>query len=72
MTTLGIAKEEVTFSSVEYLKNYDGDTVTVNLKGHHPLFGEAISIRVLGVDTPDRRTKNKCEKTLALRAKRFV
>ena len=43
-----------------YLRNYDGDTITFNLPGLHPIIGEEISIRVNGIDTPE--IKGKCEK----------
>ena len=43
-----------------YLQNYDGDTVTFNLPGLHPIIGEKINIRVNGIDTPE--IKGKCEK----------
>ena len=57
---------------VKYLKNYDGDTITFNIKKVHPLLGKKISIRVSGVDTPEIRTKNQCEKKKARQAKRAV
>lgn len=60
------------FKGVKYLKNYDGDTVTVNIPGVHPLLGKKISIRVNGVDTPEKRTKNKCEKKKARTAQKLV
>jgi len=61
-----------TFRCVKYLKNYDGDTVTFEIPGVHPLLGKKISIRVAGVDTPEVRTKDKCEKAKARTAKRLV
>lgn len=60
------------FRCVEYVKNYDGDTITFNIPGIHPLFGKKISIRINGIDTPEIRTKNKCEKEKALQAKKIV
>lgn len=60
------------FDSVQYVKNYDGDTVTFNIPNIHPLFGEKISVRVYGIDTPEIRTKNVCEKKKALLAKKLV
>ena len=64
--------DEKNFRCVEYVRNYDADTITFKIKGVHPLIGENISIRVNGIDTPEMRTKNKCEKELAKKAKRFV
>ncbi|MBT3585485.1 MAG: thermonuclease family protein [Halobacteriovoraceae bacterium] len=60
------------FRCVKYVRNYDADTVTFNIPGTHPLFGKKINIRVKGVDTPELRTKNKCEKEKARSAKKLV
>ena len=60
------------FENVEYIKNYDGDTITVNLKGQHPLFGKDIGVRVKGVDTPEIKGKTQCEKEKAKAAKEYV
>jgi hypothetical protein len=34
---------------------YDGDTFKIDLPSMHPLFGDDISIRLFGVDTPEMR-----------------
>ena len=60
------------FRCVKYIKNYDADTITFNIPGTHPLIGKKINIRVSGVDTPEIRTKNKCEKSKARNAKKLV
>lgn len=60
------------FNCVKYLKNYDGDTITFNIPDIHPLLGKKISIRVNGVDTPELKTKDKCEKSKARSAKKLV
>ena len=60
------------FRCVKYVKNYDGDTITVNIPKIHPLFGENAHIRVLGIDTPELRTKDLCEKKVGYKAKEFV
>lgn len=54
------------------MRNYDGDTVTVNLPSVHPLLGKEIGIRLKGIDTPEIRGKNQCEKDKAKEAKKFV
>jgi len=61
------------FTGVQYVRNYDGDTITVNIPGVHPLLGHEISVRVQGVDAPEIRGA-RCpeERTLALKAKQFV
>lgn len=61
-----------TFRCVEYVKNYDADTVTFNIKGVHPLIGEKISIRVNRLDTPEIKGKQPCEKDAARTAQRLV
>lgn len=61
-----------TFKCVEYLSNYDGDTITFNIPHTHPLFGTKISVRVRGLDTPELRGRPTCEKDLAKVAKERV
>lgn len=61
-----------TFRCVKYIRNYDADTVTFNVPNVHPLIGEKINVRVSGVDTPEIKTQNKCEKSKARDAKRLV
>ena len=34
---------------------YDGDTFKIDLPSMHPLFGDDLSIRLFGVDTPEMR-----------------
>ena len=48
------------YQGAVYVRNYDGDTITFNLPGLHPIISEKISIRVNGIDTPE--IKGKCEK----------
>ncbi|SME94593.1 thermonuclease family protein [Pseudobacteriovorax antillogorgiicola] len=60
------------FRCVRYLSNYDGDTITFQIDGVHPLLGDKIPIRLSGVDTPELKSKQRCEKELARWAKRFV
>jgi len=61
-----------TLAPVIFHRCYDGDTCTFTLPGVHPLFGQAISIRLNGVDTPEMRGKCAQEKSLAKTAKIFV
>ncbi len=60
------------FQCVQYIRNYDADTITFKINGIHPLLGNKIPIRVRGVDTPELRTKNQCEKKLGHDAKLLV
>lgn len=61
-----------TFRCVKYIRNYDADTVTVTIPGVHPLIGDKISVRVLGIDTPEIKGKTTCEKDKARTAQRLV
>ncbi len=54
---------------VKVLKNYDGDTLTVNVPGVHPLLGDKVSVRVAGIDTPEVKGRGRCEKDAARAAK---
>jgi endonuclease YncB( thermonuclease family) len=61
-----------TLRCVAYVRNYDADTVTVSVPDIHPLFGHEISVRLRGIDTPELKTEDDCEKKLALEAKAVV
>ena len=63
---------EEQFSCVEFVRNYDGDTITVNIKKVHPLFGKNINVRVMGIDTPEIRSATQCERLAAIKAKDVV
>lgn len=60
------------FSCVKYIKNYDGDTITFKIPNVHPLIGENISVRIKGVDAPEIKTKNSCEKAKGRIAKNLI
>jgi endonuclease YncB( thermonuclease family) len=60
------------FYNVKVINNYDGDTLTVDIPDIPPLFGDNISVRVLGIDTPEIRGKCEKERTLAKEAKEVV
>jgi endonuclease YncB( thermonuclease family) len=64
--------DAATFRCVKYVRNYDGDTVTVEIPGVHPLLGKGISVRVFGIDTPEKNGKKPCEKQRARDAQRIV
>jgi len=68
------AKEKTygNFVNVEYVRNYDGDTITFNIKGVHPLIGKNISVRLRGIDTPEIRGKCYKERAMAYNAKYIV
>jgi len=60
------------FKNVEFVKNYDGDTFTVNIANVHPLLGLNANIRIRGIDTAEIYGDKKCEKEKALEAKLFL
>lgn len=64
--------DKSTFRCVKYARNYDADTITVSIPNIHKFFGEKISVRLFGVDAPEIKTKDKCEKRLAREAKEYV
>ena len=49
---------------------YDGDTFRANLKDMPKIVGYRMSIRINGIDTPEKRGKCQKEKDLALQAKK--
>lgn len=55
----------------EVVEVYDGDTIKVNLPHLHPIIGDTISVRINGLDTPEKGWRGKCakEKTKAERAR---
>ena len=65
---------------VDYVRNYDGDTVTVDIvdlqhidpDGTYSVLWDNMNIRVNGIDTPEIRTRCKSEKALGKVAKYFV
>lgn len=52
-----------------FISNYDGDTITVDIKGYPPIVGDHVSVRVKGIDTPEIKGKDKY---LAKKAKELV
>ena len=64
--------DKANFRCVKYIRNYDADTVTFNIPNIHPIVGNKVNIRVNGVDTPEIRTKNQCEKKKAVIAKKYA
>lgn len=49
-------------TEVQYIRNYDGDTITFNVG----------KVRVLGVDTGELKSKKPCEREMGLIARDFV
>lgn len=68
--TSAAAKEDIfTLSPEQIVEVYDGDTFKIDLPSQHPLFGDDISVRVLGIDTPELRGTSDEVKALAYKAK---
>ena len=51
---------------------YDGDTFRANIKDWPPIVGVKIPVRIIGIDTPEIRSKCPKEKALAYEAKQFT
>jgi endonuclease YncB( thermonuclease family) len=51
---------------------YDGDTFRCNLKDMPPIIGERISVRIMGIDTPEMTDKRPQVKALAQSAKQHT
>jgi len=66
---LGIFAKEYGDKTAVFVKNYDGDTITVDIKDWPPIIGEDISVRIKGIDTPEIKGKDK---SLAKKAKELV
>ena len=62
-------KDIFTLSPEQIVEVYDGDTFKIDLPSQHPLFGDDISVRVLGIDTPELRGTSDEVKALAYKAK---
>ena len=66
------AKTMQDFYNVKIISVYDGDTFKVSLPCKYPIFCENISVRIKNIDTPELKTKNKCEKIAAKKAKKLT
>jgi len=47
------AGDAIGISTVDVVRVYDGDTLTVNLTGLYPVFGRELGVRVIGINTPE-------------------
>lgn len=64
--------ETQNFYKVSLASVYDGDTFKVYLACRYPLFCKKMSVRVNGIDCPELKTKDPCEKQAAQKAKLFT
>lgn len=60
---------ETSFQCVKVVEIYDGDTIFIDLPDQHPLFGKRMGVRIVGIDTPELKTKDACEKKRGQEAK---
>ena len=67
LLTIQVQAED--FVGVQYVRAYDADTLTVNLKNLPSVFGEELGIRVAGIDAPEIRGKCAQEEQMALQAR---
>ena len=56
------------FECVDFIENYDGDTIKVNIPRVHHFFGNETPIRIQGIDTPEIISDSSCERDLAAKA----
>ena len=47
------------FLGLQYVRAYDADSLTVNLKNLPSVFGEEFGIRAVGIDSPEIRGRCK-------------
>ena len=59
-------------AEVTFIKNYDGDTITVSIPAYPEIIGKKISIRINGIDTPEMRGTKGLLKEKARNAKKLV
>jgi endonuclease YncB( thermonuclease family) len=73
-TTVSLANNENLFilSPEQVVDVYDGDTFKIDLPSMHPLFGDDLSIRLFGVDTPEMRGTTDEVKALAAQAQQVT
>lgn len=57
------------FQDVKLKRVIDGDTIVVDIPGQAEVFGEGISVRVQGIDTPELSDKRSCMKARAREAR---
>ena len=62
---------------VQYIKNYDGDTITFNIPKVPPIMGHKMKVRLNGADTPEMKKPEyrnlfPCEEQKAVEAQKAV
>ena len=59
-----IYNEELSY--FQYERTIDGDTFVISIKNIHALFGDNISVRTRGINTPEKKEKGYSESKKAL------
>lgn len=67
---LGIAPES--FEGVTFVKNYDADTIMVNIPAVPNVFGYHVPVRLAHVDSPEITSTDSCSRTVAVRGRELV
>jgi endonuclease YncB( thermonuclease family) len=70
--SISMASDYPDIENVIFVKNHDGDTITVNILGWPDIIGKEIPIRVIGIDAPEIKGVCDNEVLKAVEAKRFV
>lgn len=70
--TTNCSHTATTFKCVKFLYNYDGDTLKVDIPRVNHFFGKNLGVRLNGIDTPEKRTRNLCEKELSKKAQKYL
>ena len=65
-------KDIFTLTPDQIVEVYEGDTFKIDLPSQHPLFGDDISVRVLGIDTPEMKGTSDEVKALAMQAREIT
>ena len=65
-------KKTYDFKHVKLNRVIDGDTFKADIKYVNGLLGKDISVRINGIDTPEVRTKDQCEKVKGTAAKLYL
>lgn len=60
------------FRCVKFLKNYDVDTVKVEIRNVHPFLGHNAGVRVKGIDGGEMKGSTECEKRVARIAQKLT
>jgi len=74
-STTNFAKAEDTMYVYKAIRIIDGDTIALNVENEKPLIQKiGLSVRILGIDTPEKAPRAKCKKEneLAEKATKLV